>query len=75
MKNFHLNSWKFSSDEWKGISFQEFLEKKTILRGVPKISEISYRELPFHLTFPSRNFLNLKLNGSPFENATIFGFS
>ena len=31
--------------------FPEFLEKRTTLQGIPKFSEISYQQFPFHLTF------------------------
>ena len=39
------------SDEWQ--HFLEFQEKGIPLRGIPKFSEIFYREFPFHSTFLS----------------------
>jgi len=45
----NLNFQKFPKTN--GTAFSEFLEKRTALRDIPKYSQISYLELPYHLTF------------------------
>ena len=51
--------------------FFEFQKKRRILKGMPKFSEMSHREFPFHLTFLTE-FPELSVKRLAFRKFNIF---
>jgi len=58
----------------KRPTFSDISGKKTTLRGIPKFSEMAYREFPFHLIFLSK-FPEFSVERFDLGNSTIFRFT